>query len=445
MRFLGGRRSALLAAGAVSLTVAAGVAGVTPATAQVRPDGSVGTGGTAGSIGTAASLSTGAGNRPDVRLPGPLQTQDRWIVDRRGHRVKLAAVNWSGAETQAFTVGGLDVRRLDALAALVRAGGFNAVRLPWSNQLVEQNPVVPTQYLTANPQLKGKRALQVLDAVIAALGRHGVMVILDNHRSRADWCCDEAHGDGLWYTPAYSESKWLADWRTMAARYRHAPNVVAAELRNEIRPEPQLAPGPTTATWGDGNKLTDWRAAAERGGNAVLAVNPNLLIIVGGTEYQGNLTGVAKAPVRLRVPHRVVYAAHDYRWFETDPQLKDYSAFAAKLDAQWGYVATAHRSYSAPVFVSETGTCTNPNVTEQCNALDPTYLQDISRYLAAKDLDFAYWPFNGTQGTGYNRTYGAPETYGLLAPDWSGYGNKQVLKVIQALQPAKQGPGVHKH
>ena len=134
------------------------------------------------------------------------------------------------------------------------------------------------------------------------------MVILDNHRSRADWCCDEEHGDGLWYTRAYPESAWIADWKKMARRYRHARNVIAAELRNEIRPDPSLAPGPTTATWGDGNPLTDWRAAAERGGNAVLAANPKLLVIVGGTEYSGNLTGVAEDPVRLKIRDRVVYA-----------------------------------------------------------------------------------------------------------------------------------------
>jgi endoglucanase len=33
--------------------------------------------------------------------------------------------------------------------------------------------------------------------VIDTLGRHGIMVVLDNHHSRGDWCCDEAHGDGL--------------------------------------------------------------------------------------------------------------------------------------------------------------------------------------------------------------------------------------------------------
>jgi endoglucanase len=124
-------------------------------------------------------------------------------VDRAGHRVKLASVNWYGAESPEFVVGGLDRQPLSRIASLIERGGFNSVRLPWSNQLVEQNPVVPSEYLAANPRLQGKRALDVLDAVVRELGRHGLMVVLDNHRSRADWCCDEEHGDGLWYTREY--------------------------------------------------------------------------------------------------------------------------------------------------------------------------------------------------------------------------------------------------
>ena len=421
------RRGALTAALVTTVALVAGLVSPTIATASIPAD-------------TTAVVRDSSAARSAAYLPGALQTQGRWIIDRQGRRVKLASVNWSGAETRAYTVGGLDVRRLDDLAALIRQGGFNSVRLPWSNQLVEDNPVVPATYLRANPQLQGKRALVVLDAVIASLARQGVMVVLDNHRSRADWCCDEQHGDGLWYTAAYPESSWIRDWQTMAIRYKSARNVVAAELRNEIRPDPSLAPGPTTATWGDGNRLTDWQAAATRAGNAVLAVNPAWLVVVGGTEYQGNLTGVRAHPVILSVAHRLVYAAHDYRWFSSNFQLRHYPLLQAKLDTRWGYVTTPGRDYTAPVYLSETGTCTNPNPTEQCSPLDPIYLADLSKYLREADLDFAYWPLNGTQGTGYNRTYGQPETYGLLAPDWSGYGNTTVLAVLQSLQHPTQGP-----
>jgi endoglucanase len=370
----------------------------------------------------------------------PLQTYGRWIVDRHGERVKLASVNWFGAESAEFVVGGLDKQPLSEIARLIRRGGFNSVRLPWSNQLVEQNPVVPDQYLAANPRLQGEHALDVLDAVIRALGRQGVMVILDNHRSRADWCCDEAHGDGLWYTPEYPESAWIADWKTMARRYRHESNVIAAELRNEIRPDPSLAPGPTTATWGDGNPLTDWRAAAERGGDAVHAANPKLLVIVGGTEYSGNLTGVAEDPVRLKVPHRVIYAPHDYRWFNSDAELADYGAFRSKLTQRWGYILQGHKPYVAPLYLSEFGTCTNPSPREECHPLDPTYLRFITRYLRETDMEWAYWPLNGTQSAGYGREHGAVEAYGLLNGDWSAYGNRTVLAALQSVQPARLGP-----
>jgi endoglucanase len=397
-----------------------------------------------------AACDGGSGPRPgpvrtpsaEAALPGPLHTDGRWIVDASGHRVKLAGVNWSGAETPAYVVGGLDVRRLDDLAALIAAGGFDSVRLPWSDQLVEENPVVPDRYLAANPQLQGEHALDVLDAVIAALGRHGVMVVLDDHRSRADWCCDEVHGDGLWYTRAYPEAAWIADWRTMAARYRRNPDVVGAELRNEIRPEPQLAPGPTTATWGDGSPSTDWRAAAQRAGNAVLAEDPGLLVIVGGVDFGANLTGAYLHPVRLAVPHRLVYAAHDYSAMHTSAQLSDYRLFGLQLGIRFGMLTVAGQPFTAPVYLSETGTCTQPTDADPCRPTDPAYLRQISRYLEATDLDFAYWPLNGTQGPGYDRVEGAVETYGLLAPDWSRYGNRDVLSVLQQLQRPTRGPGV---
>lgn len=367
---------------------------------------------------------------PGVALP--LKTSGQWIVDQRGHRVKLASVNWFGAESGEFVVGGLDKQPLDKLARLIRQGGFNSVRLPWSNELVERNPVVEDTYLTANPRLRGRTALSILDSVIDALGRQGIMVILDNHRSRGDWCCDEAHGDGLWHTPAYPESSWLADWRFMAARYRDRPNVVAAELRNEIRPDPSQH---LTPTWGDGNPATDWRAASERGGDAVLSVNPKLLIISSGLNYQNNLDGVPAAPVTLAIPHRLVYAVHDYTWTHPVSQLTDDAAFAANAASRWEFVRDPAKPYVAPVYVSEWGGCTQPNADGSlCTEDRRIYPYAMARYLAKSDLDWAWWPLNGTQSSGYNRVRGAVETYGLLDPRWDGYANQQLLDTLRCIQ-----------
>ena len=59
-------------------------------------------------------------------------------------------------------------------------------------------------------------------------------MVLDNHVSRADWCCNETDGNGLWYNAEYPESKWLTDWQTIVRRYKSERWVVGADLLNEL-------------------------------------------------------------------------------------------------------------------------------------------------------------------------------------------------------------------
>jgi endoglucanase len=354
-------------------------------------------------------------------------------MDASGKRLKLAAVSWYGAESADFVVGGLDRRALDDLAALVRTLGFNAVRLPWSNQLVESNPVVDAPRLAANPALQGLRALDVLDRVVAALARQGLLVILDNHLSAAGWCCSDTDGNGLWYTTDYPESAWLADWAALARRYRSQPAVIGAELRNELRPAGGVSP-----TWGDGAARTDWKAAAERGAAAVLQENPGLLVFVQGLSYSTDLQGAYRKPVSLPVADRLVYAPHDYPWFHKGGEAFD--ALHTALGNQWGFLLVQGQPYTAPVWVSEFGTCNTAGACVSAASGDGLWFQSFSRYLADADIDWAYWPLNGTESTGASRTLGAAETYGVLGTDWSAASRGDLLAALRALQPATQGP-----
>jgi endoglucanase len=87
--------------------------------------------------------------------------------------------------------------------------------------MVESNPV-PTNYTSyanggpANTVLVGQTALQDLDTIVAYAGSIGLRVILDNHRSEAG---ETNEASGLWYTSAYPQANWIADWQTMATRY----------------------------------------------------------------------------------------------------------------------------------------------------------------------------------------------------------------------------------
>jgi endoglucanase len=374
---------------------------------------------------------------PGAPLPAlPLQTTSRWIVDAHGKRFKLASVNWYGAEELDHVVAGLDINDLHVIAASIRKLGFNSVRLPLSNEMVELDPVIDPARLSANPSLVGLTALGVLDAVIAALAHEGLVVILDDHVSRADWCCSDTDGNGLWFQTAYPESSWLADWRTLATRYLNQPAVVGVDLRNELRPANGQTP-----TWGvpsGGDATLDWHAAAERGGNAVLGVNAALLVFVEGLNYANDLTGAYSLPVQLAVANRLVYSAHDYSFDHSG--LTSASALDTTLGDNWGYLLGQGQPYTAPVWVGEFGTCHTSDTCVDDTSGQGFWFNAFTQYLAGADIDWSYWALNGTEARGTGRTLGAEETYGVLNLTWSAPASATLESALVAIAPATQGP-----
>lgn len=381
-------------------------------------------------------------------VPTWFHAQGTQIVDASGTPIRLVGLNWYGAESPDFVVGGLDYQPYQSILQMIQRSGYNTIRLPFSNQLVEQNPVI-TDHLGANRELSGLHALDILDRIVAYAGALGLHVILDDHRSEAGW---SSQPGGLWYTDAYPDSAFQADWLTMAERYAASNVVIGADLRNEPH---------GTATWGGTDPSTDWHAAAERVGNAILAVNPHLLIVVEGVQtygaagsywWGGNLMGVATDPVVLQFPDgssarsQLVYSAHDYGpdncgpgcpWFNS---TTTYASLAALWEQHWGYItADPSQPYAAPVWVGEFGTC---NYSPTCgNDTTPgsqgQWFSSLIQYLAEKQLGWAYWSVNGSQSSGTTREYGILEGYGLLNPDWTTQYSwlAQELSTIQT-QPA---------
>ena len=347
----------------------------------------------------------------------PLHTSGYRILDASGNPVRLTSVNWYGFDQKEFVVGGLDHAPLGAIVEQIQHIGVNSVRLPWANETLERNPLVPGYAVRANPQFNGLHAMDVMDAVIAALARAHIMIILDNHVSRADWCCSETDGNGLWYNRQYPESSWLADWKAIAARYRNQPWVVGADLRNELR---------SGAAWGGSNPALDWHAAAERGGHAVLAANPRLLIFVESPDYSTNFTGFDKLPVHLPLPHRLVYSPHAYFAGNQTPanfdQLKQiYEARATFL---------LHTQPAVPLWVGEFGACQALN----CGA-EAAWLRNFVRLLKENPLiSWSYWPLNGTQSSGASRKYDSLESFGLLSTDYRHIAAPQIVQLFRDIE-----------
>jgi endoglucanase len=349
-----------------------------------------------------------------------LHTSGYEILDAAGRRVRLASVNWYGFDQKEFVAGGLDVATLNTIIAQIRAIGVNSVRLPWANETFEKNPVVPEYAVKANPQFRGKHAVDVMDAVIAALAQARILIILDNHMSRADWCCKDDDGNGLWYNEEYPEEKWLADWRAIVHRYKKQRWVIGADLRNELR---------SGAQWGGSDPRLDWHAAAERGGNAVLAENPDLLVMVEGPQYSTDFTAFGALPLVLKVPNRVVYSPHAYSF--SGYVFKSYDELKQAYDARAGYLLQAQPAI--PLWVGEFGTCQTLDCGENSQ-----WFRWFVQYLQEKSLSWSYWPLNGTQSTGISRKYGEVETYGLLSPDYRRIAAPKIVDLLRTIENPKQ-------
>lgn len=356
-----------------------------------------------------------AGGPARAQGTGYWSTNGNQLLDANGQPVRIAGINWYGLETTDAVVHGLWAQDYKRILDTVKTLGYNTVRIPFSNQVVETNPQ-PSNisfYGSTGPintDLKGLRALEVLDRIIAYSGQIGLKVILDNHRSAAG---NSAEPNGLWYTSDYPESKWIADWVVLARRYNGDSTVVGFDLRNE----PHTANG-GGATWGDGNAETDWRLAAERAGNQVLAINPKLLIIVEGIQafnnefywWGGNLEGARDFPVRLNVAKRLVYSAHDYgpheygqSWFNSNTS---YASLNSVWTKYWAYLALEN---IAPVWVGEFGTSNSASDLESSSpGSQGQWFQCMIQFLSENpSIGWTYWALNGEDSYGLlDSTYG---------------------------------------
>lgn len=225
----------------------------------------------------------------------------------------------------------------------------------------------------------------------------------------------------------------------MVTRFVNQPMVVAADLRNELRPT-WVERRPRDPKWGSGNPKNDWHLAATRAAREIQAINSRLLIIVQGTHSGKLLHKVPEFPILLDVPNKLVYSTHDYKWFHLGINFNSeteetYQRYKTKLDRNWGFLLEEGQSYTAPIWVGEFGTGHNE---EGLNY----WWTCLVRYLKEYDLDFSYWPIDGTQSRGDGRDFGAEEGYGILNTTWNGIAHPPHFKTIQDIIPQTQGPKV---
>lgn len=349
--------------------------------------------------------------------PNYYHTSGNKIVDSAGKPAVFNGLNWFGFETSNYSPHGLWTRSMDSMLDQAKAKGYNLIRLPYSNQMFDAGSQTNSIDPVTNPDLVGLTPIQVMDKLVEKAGARGMKIFLDRHRPGS------GGQSNLWYTSAYSEERWISDWKMLAQRYLNNDTVIGADLHNEPHGE---------ASWGTGVLATDWRLAAERAGNAILSVNPHWLIIVEGVDanvqgetgnywWGGNLKGVKNNPVRLSVPNQLVYSAHDYGPGVADQPWFHDSSFPANMpaiwDSYWGYIS---KQNIAPVIMGEFG-----GRSVDSSTVEGVWQNKLVDYIKDNDLYWTYWSLNPNSG----------DTGGLLLDDWSTWNEPKQTMLSRIMKP----------
>jgi endoglucanase len=168
----------------------------------------------------------------------PLSTKGRDILDSNGNIFQFASTNWPGHQ-ELMIPEGLQHSSIKDIVSWFPKLGLNSVRLCFAIEMVDDyysnNPnqtlenttknalgetngtIVLGQILEKNPSFtKDTTRLEVWDAVAQELASQNVIVHLDNHVSKAFWCCGENDGNGWFGERYFNVDNWKRGLAFMA-------------------------------------------------------------------------------------------------------------------------------------------------------------------------------------------------------------------------------------
>lgn len=379
--------------------------------------------------------------RPENAVQGDdwLFTDGNKIVDKDGKQVWLTGVNWFGYNTGTNTFDGLWNSQLRPTVKGIADHGFNLIRVPISAQLINQwaaGDYPKANYNNAyNEELNAMNSLEIFEYFLALAEENGIKVMMDIHSAETD---ASGHNVNLWYTDKVSVEDYYRALEWMAERYKDNDTVIAYDLKNEPHGKPNE--GKNAAIWNDSKDANNWKYVAETAAAKVLSKNPNVLILVEGTEiypikkggdyssanaddyyfnwWGGNLRAVADYPIDLgKYQNKLVYSPHDYGptvyaqpWFQ-----KDYTYDSLMKDCwhdNWLYI---HEEKIAPLLIGEWG-----GFMREPNLKWMTYMRQL---ISTYHLNHTFWCLNANSG----------DTGGLLLDDFTTWDSEKYNFVKEVL------------
>lgn len=280
-------------------------------------------------------------------------------------------------------------------------------------------------------------SLQIFDYFLKLAEENGIKVMPDIHSAETN---ASGHTVNLWYTDKVSAEEYYSALEWLAERYKDNDAIIAYDLKNEPHGKPYEVSG--AAIWNDSDSANNWKHAAETAAARILAKNPNVLIMIEGTEiypvditgnrdyhstndsdyyfnwWGGNLRGVRDFPVDLGAyQDKLVYSPHDYGptvylqpWFQGDYDFD--SLLSDCWQDNWLYI---HNENTAPLLIGEWGGfMKEPNL---------KWMTCMRRLISENHLNHTFWCFNANSG----------DTGGLVLDDFTTWDEEKYAFVKEVL------------
>jgi len=391
---------------------------------------------------------------------GPFSTSGRWMLDGSGNTVTYAGVNWPGA-ADTMIPEGLQYSSIESIVTKIKSLGMNVIRLTYAIEMIDDiyetgsDVLLSTSFINAlgsssgttiynsvleqNPQFNDETTrLEVFDAIAAECYKQQIWVHLDNHVSKAQWCCSEPDGNSWFGDTYFNISNWQRGLQYMATHGASWGNLMSMSLRNEPR-----SPGDNSTLVADSYNWADWYTNVVTGSGLINKANPDVLIFFSGLSYDTyitpiptgeSLTGVSGAESYVfnkssfSYEDKIVLELHNYANSATscsDLENTLYVDGFSSLNSSDPTVVNV-----LPMVMTEWGYAQD-NTTYQS-----VYTTCLQEYLPSQQAGWMVWVIAGSY---YIRsgTQDYDETWGLLNHDWSAWRSPDaiqgnILPMVQA-------------
>ena len=358
------------------------------------------------------------------------------IVDMNGNPVWLTGCNWFGYNVGSQVFDGVWSQNMHEMLNQIADHGFNLLRVPMSTEILLQwkngdpDPAPPKVNEYSNPELtlegvEGGTVMYSFDIWNKAVEwcrENGIKIMMDIHSAET---ASAGHQVALWYTDKYSTEDWFEALEWFADYYKDDDTIIAIDLKNE--PHGTGDTPNNMAKWDDSTDLNNWKYAAEQAASHVLKANPNLLIMVEGTEvypkegydwtnpnidyanypfsyyygawWGGNFRGAKEYPIDLgEHQSQLVYSPHDYgplvyeqTWFHDG--FTQQSIMDEYWHDTWFFLV---EDKTAPLLMGEWGGFIDEEHDPTgANTKWLTYLRDL---MIENRIHHTFWCFNENSG-----------------------------------------------